>query len=229
MSNKRCCDVLFFIITIILVLTVFIICLVNINVVIEYNRQGVNDNFVLSFFVLKGLIKYKYEVPKIAAGKKGVKYKSVKKRAKKEKDTSKKKEKIGYRYLIKKIEAIRKFQKKYDVLLEKVYKYLKCRIKIRKIDINVVIGTDNAHHTAVLIGICWSAAGLLLSYIQNKLNLMEKTVNIKPDYMGKKFKVDLFCILSVRIGHIIVVGLILVIHIIGKKFRFTEVRRSVAG
>lgn len=220
---------LFFIITIILVLTVVIICLIKVNVVIEYNRQGVNDNFVLSFLALKGLIKYKYEIPKIDVNKKGVKFKRLKERGKKEKDTSKKKGKMGYRYLIKKIETFRNFQKKYNVLLEKVYKYLRCRIKIRKIDINVVVGTDNAHHTAVLVGICWSAAGLLLSYIQNKLNLMEKTVNIKPDYMGKKFKVDLFCILSVRIGHIIVVGLISVIHIIGSKFGITEVRRSVAG
>lgn len=220
---------LFFIITITLVLAIFIVCLIKVNVVIEYKRLGVNDNFVLSFFILKGLIKYKYEMPKIDAGKKGIRFKSVKERGKKEKDTSKEKERKGYRYLIKKIEEMRSFNKKYNVLLEKIYKYLRCRLKVRKIEINVVVGTDNAHHTAVLIGICWSAVGMLLSYIQNKLNLMEKTVNIKPDYVGKKLKVDLFCILSVRIGHIIVVGLMSVIHIIGSRFGITEVRKSIAG
>lgn len=136
---------------------------------------------------------------------------------------------MGYRQIRRKFEEFRNFNKKYDVLLGKVYKYLRCRLNINKIDINITIGADNAHHTAVLLGLCWSAVGLLVSFLHNKLNLMEKTVNIKPDYMGKKLKVDLFCILSVRIGHIIIVGLIALTHIIGSKFGFAEVRRSVAG
>lgn len=155
---------LFFIITIIFVFTLIIICLIKVKVVIEYNRQGVDDHFVMSVFILKGLIKYKYEIPKIDASKKGVGYKSVNESGKKEKDTSKKKGKMGYREIIKKIESLRNFKKKYDVLLEKIDKYLRCRIKIKKIDINVVIGADNAHHTAVLIGLSWSAIGLLISY-----------------------------------------------------------------
>jgi hypothetical protein len=47
--------------------------------------------------------------------------------------------------------------------------------------------------------------------------------------VGKKLKVDLFCILSVRIGHIIIVGFIALIHIIRSKFGFIEVRGNIAG
>lgn len=228
-SNKRCSDVLFVIIASIVVLIFLITCLLRLNVVIEYSRQGVNDHFVVSIFILKGLIKYKFEIPKIDTGKKGVKYSSVKETGKNEKDKSKKKEKMGYSDILQKIEKFRNFKCKYDVLIGKALKYLRCKLIIKKLDISITIGTDNAHHTAVLIGLCWSVVGLLTSYIHNKLNLVEKTVNIKPDYMGKKLKVDLFCILSVRIGHIIIVGLISLIHIIKRKFGFVGVKRSVAG
>lgn len=73
---------LFAIITVILVLVFLIICFIKVNVVIEYNRQGVNDNFVVSFFVLKGLIKYKFEIPKVGAGKKGIWFRKVKEKEK---------------------------------------------------------------------------------------------------------------------------------------------------
>ncbi len=218
-----------YIIVIILVLVFLIICLVKLNIVVEYSRQGINDHFVLSFFILNKIIKYKYEIPKLDAGKKGIKYRKIKKKGKKEKDVSNNKDKTAYGDIIAKFERFRNLLNKYNMLISRIYKYLKCRLHIKKIDINISIGMDNAHHTAVLIGLCWSAVGLLVSFLHNKLNIMEKTINIKPDYMGKKFKVDLFCIFSVRIGHIIIVGLIILINIIRNKFGFIEARKSVAG
>ncbi|OPZ87539.1 MAG: hypothetical protein BWY74_03380 [Firmicutes bacterium ADurb.Bin419] len=219
----------FFIVTIILIFVFLILCLIKINVAMEYNRQGVNDHFVLSFFIFNGLVKYKYELPRLDAGKKGIRFRKIKKKGKKEKDVSNKKDKTSYGDIISKIEMFRSFRKKYNILIGHIYKYLKCRLSIKKLDINISFGTDNAHHTAVLTGLCWSAVGLLVSFLHNKLNIVEKSINIKPDYMGKKFKVDLFCILSMRVGHIIIVGLIILIHIIRNKFGFIELRRSVAG
>ena len=219
-------------IAVIIVSVAFILlalCLIRINIVFEYNREGVNDNIVLSLFMLNGLVKYKYEIPKVNPGKKGFVFEKVKEKGKKEKDQSKRREKISYDYVLKKIKHYRDLKNKYHVLIAKISGYLKCRLQIKKLDLSVTIGTDNAHHTAVLIGLCWSVAGLILSYIHNNLTLMEKNINIKPDYMGKKLKVDLFCILNVRIGHIIIVGLIYLVHIIRSKLGFVVVNRSVSG
>ncbi len=219
-------------IAIIMVSVAFIflaLCLIRINIALEYNREGVSDNIVLSVFILKGLVKYKYEIPKVDAGKKGFIFKKVKEKGKKEKDKSKRRKKISYSYVLEKIKYYRELKNKYHTLIEKILGYLKCRLQIKKFDLNVTIGTDNAHHTAVLIGLCWSVAGLILSFIHNNLNLVEKKVNIKPDYMGKKLKVDLFCILNVRIGHIIIVGLIYLVHIIRNKIGCVVVSRSVSG
>lgn len=219
-------------IAIVIISLIFILlalCLIRVNVVFEYNRLGVNDHIVLSVFILKGLIKYKYEIPKVDAKKKGFTFKKVKEKGKKEKDTSKKKEKMSYSYVIKKIDEFRDFKDKYYVLIKKIITYLRCRLIIKKIDLNVTIGTDNAHHTAVLIGLCWSAVGLILSFIHNNLNLVEKNIKISPCYMGKKLNVDLFCILNVKIGHIIIVGLISLFYIIKSKMGFVKLGKSIAG
>jgi hypothetical protein len=220
------------VIAIIMICIVFIIlllCLIRINIAIEYNRDGVNDHIILSLFILKGLVKYKYEIPEVKTKRKGFIFKKVKEKGKKEKDKSKKREKISYGYILKRIKYYRNLKKSYGVLIEKILRYLKCRLQIKKLDFSATIGTDNAHQTAVLIGLCWSFAGLILSFIHNNLNLIEKNINIKPDYMGKKFKVDLFCILNVRIGHIIIVGLICLVYMIKNKIDFVTVGRSVSG
>lgn len=219
-------------IAIILVSVAFILlalCLIRINIALEYNREGVNDHIVLSLFILNGLVKYKYEIPKVNAGKKGFRFKKVKEKGKKEKDQSKRREKISYGYILGKIKYYRNLKNRYNVLIGKIIGYLRCRLQIKKLDLGVTIGTDNAHHTAVLIGLCWSVAGLILSFIHNNLNLVEKNINIKPDYMGKKLKVDLFCILNVRIGHIIIVGFIYLVHIIRNKLGIVVASRSVSG
>jgi len=217
MSNKRCGEVIIAILIISVAILLLVLCLIKVNLAIEYNRQGVDDHIAVSFFILNGLIKYKFEIPKVDSKKKGVFFKKVKEKGKKGKEVSKKREEFSYSYILKKVQDYRKFMANYRKLFAKISNYLRCKVKVKKLDLDVTIGTDNAHHTAVLMGLCWSVVGIAISFIHNNLNLLEKNISIKPDYMGKKLKVDLFCILNVRIGHIIIVGLIYLMHI--KPFR----------
>lgn len=216
------------VVIIIIVASILALCLIKINIVIEYNRKGVNDHLVVSLFILYGLIKYKYEIPKIDAVKKGLLYRKVKEKGKKEKDKSKKKEKMGYSYVLKKIQEYRNLKNRYHILISRIFAYLRCRLTIKKLNLEVAIGTDNAHHTAILIGLCWSVVGFVISFIHNNLNLVEKNIKFKPDYMGKKLKVDLFCILNIKIGHIIIVGLICLNYLIRNKLGFVQASKSVS-
>ena len=215
--NKRCRDVLIAIVIIFAAIMLLALCLIRINIAIEYKRQGVNDHITMSLFILKGLIKYKYEIPKVDTEKKGLLFRKLKEKGKKEKEVSKKKEKLSYSYILKKIQTYNDYIKDNHLLLRRIHNYLRCRVNIKKFDLDIIIGTDNAHQTAILIGVLWSLTGILLSVMHNNFNLLEKNISIKPEYMGKKLKVDLFCILNVRIGHIIIVGLICLMHI--KPFR----------
>lgn len=205
------------IIIISVVILLIALCLIKVNFAIEYNRQGVDDHISLSFFILKGLIKYKFEIPKVDKNKKGIFFKKVKEKGNKEKEVSKRKEEFGYNYILEKIKEYREFMANYRILFAKISNYLRCKVKVKKLNLDVTIGADNAHHTAILMGVCWSVVGIAISFIHNNMNLLEKNISIKPDYMGKKLKVDLFCILNVRIGHIIIVGLIYLMHF--KPFR----------
>lgn len=194
-----------------IILLILVLCLIRINLVIEYSRQGVDDYLSISFYILKGLIKYKIKIPEVDSSKKGIFLRKVKEKGKKK--TAKKKDKLSYDYILRKIQDYRAYFNIYKSVFNKISNYLRCKVKVNKLDLDVTIGTDNAHHTAVLIGLCWSAVGILISFIHNNLNFLEKSVSIKPDYMGKKLKVDLFCILNVRIGHIIIVSLIWLMHV----------------
>ena len=212
-SKKRCNDVLI-VIVIITIAVLFALCFIKVNLAFEYKRRDVNDYFAVSIFIFNGLIKYKIEIPKVDTKKKGLFFRKVKR---KKKAKSEKKEKLSYGYILESIRQYRDFMDKYRVFFSRIFNYLRCKVNIKKLDFDITIGTDNAHHTAILTGLCWSAAGIIISFIHNNLNLSEKNISIKPDYMGKKLKVDLFCILNVRIGHIIIVGLIYLMHV--KPFR----------
>lgn len=192
---------------------VFLILFTKLNILIEYKKDGHDDIFVLSIFALKGLLKYKYEIPSIRVKNKGISFSKVKEKGKKEKDVDKGKTDVKYTSFIDRFEKAKELYEKYTEII----RFLKCRIILEKIDLNIVIGTGNAHHTAILTGLAWSFAGVLLSFFHSSLSVKEKHIDIKSDFTGKKLKIDLYCILKVKFVHIIVIGFMVLSHRIREK------------
>lgn len=219
-----------FYIIIVLILTLVVLLLfTKINIVIEFNKDGNNDHLVLSFFAYKGLIRHKYEIPKIGTKKKGIFFRGVKEKGKNEKDSEKKKGFIKYSSIIEKVKKVKSFYEKYDDILKKALEYLKPRFKINKLDLHTVIGTGNASQTAILTGMAWTVVGILLSALHNFIGIKENHIEIKPDFAVKKLKIDLYCIFKVKIAHIIVVGFIILTYLIRSKIGSVNVKRSITG
>jgi len=110
----------------------------------------------------------------------------------------------------------------------KILNYIKCRIYVERLEFKAVIGTGDASSAAILAGVAWSLAGILFSILHSFTNVKNKKVEIRPDFTGKKFNVELYCIFKVKIVYIIVIGLMILKHLIKAKVGFTNVKRSIA-
>ncbi|HOQ38088.1 MAG TPA: DUF2953 domain-containing protein [Acetivibrio sp.] len=200
---------IFIIIAVLILITLILLLFLKINIVIEYNRKRNKDHFVVYVLPFKGFILYKYKTS--------------------QKENSEKKASADYSGIIESIEkAISSFKKGRGVV-KRVLEYLKCRAAIRKLNLVIEFGTGNASHTGILTGIAWTILGIMLTYIDNYIEINEKNINIKPNFVEKKFNIDLYCIFRVRIVHIIIIVLMIRRYLTKPKTVSNNVKGSLAG
>ena len=76
---------------------------------------------------------------------------------------------------------------------------------IEEIDWETIIGVNNAMHTAIFSGSLWAIKGSLISIISRVSHLKKVSINIKPDFNGNTQWSRLYCILKMRVVHIILI------------------------
>lgn len=69
------------------------------------------------------------------------------------------------------------------------------------------LGTGNAAVTGTLSGILWMIKGSILSVIKNNIKAKERTVKIVPHFNNEIFQTTLHCIISIKIGYIIIASI----------------------
>jgi len=207
-----------------------ILLFAKIEIVLEYVKKGWDDHLVISFITFWGLLKYKYEIPLIDMESAGIKIRRIKKKGKKEKKVEEGKEKFNFSEILNRIKSSKKFYDSHKIIICKVKDYLKGRLILKEFKLDAVIGTGEAYYTGILNGIAWAVAGILTSYLSNNFKTLKKCVNIKSDFKEKKFDVDLFCIFSIKIVHIIVVGIKLLMNQLkGKSIKKRMIGGDVVG
>ena len=198
---------IFIIIAVLMLMT--LILFLKFNIVIEYNRKRNKDYFVVYFLAFKGFILYKYKTS--------------------QKENSKNKASAGYSGIIDSIEKAKSSFEKGRGIVKIVLEYLKCSAIIKKLDLQVEFGTGNASHTGILTGIAWTALGIALSYIYGFIEIKEKSINVKPNFVEKKFNVDLYCIFRLRIVHIIIIVFMIRAYLAKSKAVSSNIKGSIAG
>ena len=176
----------------------------EIKCVIKYKRNENDDNIVISFYTMKGIFKYKYEIPLVDLGRTGVKFKLVREVGKKDSVVSTKKEKLKVTEIYDKYITISHYYHANKKLICDLRDYIKTRVVLAQFSMKIIEGTENASHTGIICGFLWSAAGLLSTALTNTFKTFKKCVAIKPNYYKKEFTVDIFCIFHVKLVHIIV-------------------------
>ncbi|QUH26574.1 DUF2953 domain-containing protein [Serpentinicella alkaliphila] len=86
----------------------------------------------------------------------------------------------------------------------KTINYIRRKIIFDKVYWNTIIGTGDAAETAVIIGILWGLKSGILSFINNKLKLDDIDLKVVPNYETTQLKTRLNCIISLKIGYIII-------------------------
>ena len=194
--------VIFFILAVIVVW----LLLLKINVLLEYLRKEWDDHLTISLFALGGRIKYKYEIPMLDIKKTGIKLDKVKESGKEEKDIEKSTGFLRFFELFDKFDDIKDLYEFYKPEVCDIRQYLKPRLVLKELKLDVGVGTGDAFYTGILSGFMWSVVGIVTSFLSNNFKILKKAVNVKTDFVEKKFKIDLYCIFNVKIVHIIVVA-----------------------
>jgi uncharacterized membrane protein YbhN (UPF0104 family) len=182
--------VVFIIVSIVVIL---LLLFMKTDIVVEYTRRNEDDSLALSIVSFAGLFKYKYKFPMADSGFK------IRKLKKKRKD-----EKVeGWGKVLKWYKSIRDFY----ISRKFIFKYLKCRIVIKEYKLYLEAGTGDASSTGIITGVIWTLSGIIDSFFSSNFLVKNKRVNIKANFNDKVLTIDLLCIFSVKIVHIIVVAL----------------------
>lgn len=212
-----------------LILIIYILINSRVNISLEYVRKGWTDYAVFSVCALGGLIKYKYQVSVVDVSKDGIKFFRVKKEKKgKEEAQKKEKKKTGFDELYKKFVHLKEKYESYKHTIDRIRKYLKCKIKLEEFDFFFLLGTGDAYYTAILSGIVWALTGIISSSVFRNQELKKQHVDVKTDFSRKRFNVNLNCIFSIKLVHIIVVGFIILSYYLKRRwFNWQSIRYKV--
>lgn len=195
-----------FFVSLIFIMAIIILA-VRLKILVEYNRNNSDDNLVISFFMLKGLIKYKYEAPVADFKNKGLRLKWISKYGKKEKRKKKKRSFINLRGLYERRKMIRSVFEK----------YLKGRAVLENLSIEIEYGSEDASCTGIITGLIWSAVGMLDVLFTNNFSILKKRIRVQPDFTRKVLIIDVYCIITTRIVNIIIMALQVLFDIISAK------------
>lgn len=211
----------------ILILFIFTaLCIIRINILIEYLRDGIDDHIIISFYILSGKLKLKYEIPFIDIEKRGIKFRKYKEMGKKEADIKKDKGRFNFSDIFEKIKFFKRYYEENKGLICNICNYLKRRLVLKELNIDIEFGTGSAFYTGLFSGVVWTIIGIFTSYMANSFKTYKKCANVKPDFVNEKFKVDLYCIFTVKTVHIIVVGVKIILYILSKKI---SIKNTIGG
>lgn len=94
------------------------------------------------------------------------------------------------------------------VQLHKIGKGFLKKVRVKGFEWQSIIGTKDAALTGIVAGIGWTMKGSAVGIISQYMRLMEKPViHIQPVFNQKISETVLRCMLQVRLGHAIVVGI----------------------
>lgn len=203
----------------ILVIILFMIYFMPIHVKLEAKRDDQCDSVIVRLHTLYGLLKLKTEVPfinlTIEDNKLVVKYKTRVKSAK----TNKLKMYFDKMMTPREMKNSLSFLKN-GLHYKKAFAYLISKTKVRSLRFNLTFGVGDAALTGMLVGFSWIILGSILSLLFAYVNTTAERITVNPSFDKTTFRLELGCIIHVKLGHIIITGIRMLI--LYRQFSKTE-------
>ena len=177
-----------------------------IHVKMEAKRDDQCDSVVIRLHTLYGLLKLKTEIPfinlTIVDNKLVVKYKTRIKSGKTNR---------LLQYFNKMITP-REMKNVFNLFKEgyrykKAFRYLISKTSVNGFKLSLTFGVGDAALTGMLAGICWILVGSILSVLFSYIDTRTERISINPAFDKPAFKLELGCIIHVKLGHIISTGI----------------------
>lgn len=170
------------------IVIVLLLLFVKVRIKIEYNYVGKNDALNITFFV--AFIKvFSYNSPIIHADKK-------------ETMTNETVVKKGKKLFVREVRSF------YSIV-----KRFLANVSIHDFTWKTAIGVGDAAHTAILSGGLWSLKGSVLGLLSRLVKLKQRPyLEVIPRFHDTYFKTFFSCMITFRIGHAIIAGLLLAKH-----------------
>ncbi len=88
-------------------------------------------------------------------------------------------------------------------IVKKIFGKLRYKIKVTALRVKLEYGTGNAATTGMLYGGIWQLTGILYPIASSWVKIVYPTLDITPDFYGKRFDIEVQSIIKVRPAHII--------------------------
>ena len=97
---------------------------------------------------------------------------------------------------------------------------------IERLDWSSGIGLNSAMYTAISSGGLWAIKGMLVGFLSSKSRLQDINLQVEPDFNGEKVVSHLYCILKMRIVHIILITFYFLVLIVRGYFNGFTARKA---
>ncbi len=88
-------------------------------------------------------------------------------------------------------------------IIKKLFGKLHYKIKVTTLRVELEYGTGNAATTGMLYGGIWQMLGVLYPIASSWVNMVYPSLDITPDFYGKRFNIEVWSIIKVKPAHII--------------------------
>lgn len=184
----------------IFVIIVLLLCL-SVQMGICYKRVQQQDHLTLHIGVFNGLLLFQKEIPSLRLQSEGVVYREQKERLFSLHDFKESKEQWNV--------TVKRMVGLWRILT----RFLR-KINVRKLYWHSRIGTGDAAHTGVLLGVVYGLKGGVVWLFAHFLHLAtQPTIVIEPAFTETHFYTEFECIVRFRIGHAILAGIFILFHL----------------
>ncbi|WP_207642570.1 DUF2953 domain-containing protein [Inediibacterium massiliense] len=157
----------------------------------------------MNFKTFFGLFRYNMEIPFLDVDMK----KNVKPFLKVRKETNEDMRVSQEEKSILTIEEMKKIHRKIKYLnrlYNHVIEYLRTKIVMDDFFLKIEFGIGDAAVTGIISGFFWMIEGQIFTFIKENINCKEMNIKVCPNFNQQIFKMNLNCIISMKIGYIII-------------------------
>ncbi|MFE8704180.1 DUF2953 domain-containing protein [Cytobacillus sp. FJAT-54145] len=193
-----------------------------------YHAQD-NDDLVIKFKALFGLIQYKIKVPliKLDENSASIVVKEKVEQGPQEKNIQSEKRKITPNEMLKSFSDMRELLNHVVALHTIIRKFLK-KVTVKNLEWQSVIGVGDAAYTGMITGAFWAIKGSIVGLVSNYMKVkVVPNIMITPNFQQAISQTSLKCMIEFRIGHAILAGIKLFKFWKGGKPRFKTKPLSV--